>query len=377
MKKNSIVVFLLIMMFSLAGCGNITENTQTPATNSNIKSNETATSALSQSNTSTRNLAVSFIDVGQGDAIFLQLPNNQTMLIDAGSNEAGSTVVSYLNNKGIKKIDYLVATHPHEDHIGGIDNVIQNFNIGSIYMPKITTTTKSFEDVLQAIKAKDLKITTGKAGMIIIDQNRLKISFLAPGSTAYEELNNWSIVTRVQYGSNSFLLTGDAEDISEIEMLKTGSDLQADVLKIGHHGSHSSTSPAFLQAVNPKYAVISAGKKNDYGHPHLVTLNKLAATGTIVYRTDLNGTVVISSDGQNLSAQAVDSEINPRPPNNVVTPTTTPAASTTGYIGNKNSKKFHLPSCSSLPAVHNRVEFETRDDAIKAGYVPCKSCCGN
>lgn len=157
-------------------------------------------------------------------------------------------------------------------------------------------------------------------------------------------------------------------------MLKSGVNLKADVFKVGHHGSYSSTSPAFLKAVAPKYAVISVGKGNDYGHPHQVTLDKLAAAGVTVYRTDQNGTVVITSDGKNLSVKALKSSIQPRAPNTVVTPATTPPTGSSGYIGNKNSKKFHIPTCSSLPAAQNRVYFKTRDEAIKAGFVPCKLC---
>jgi beta-lactamase superfamily II metal-dependent hydrolase len=226
------------------------------------------------------------------------------MLIDAGISEAGPAVVSYIKSLGIKKIDYLIATHPHADHIGGMELVVKSFPIGKIYMTRGTTTTETFKDLLQTIKASGMTINTAKAGVTVIDQNGLKISFLAPCGNSYEELNNWSAVTKVQFGNTSFLLTGDAQELSENEMLKSGVNLQADVLKVGHHGSYSSTSPAFLKAVDPKYAVISVRQGNDYGHPHQVTLDKLSAAGVTVYRTDQNGTVVITSDGKNLSVKA-------------------------------------------------------------------------
>jgi len=294
------------------------------------------------------------------------------MLVDAGPNEAGSTVVSYLQKQGVKKIDYFVATHPHEDHIGGMDNVVQAFEIGKVYMPRVTTTTESFESVLRSLQAKGLKITPAKAGLTILDQNGLKISFVAPCGSGYENLNNWSAVLKVQYGNNSFLLTGDAQSESEQEMLASGANLRADVLKVGHHGSHSSTTPTFLKAVSPKYAVISVGAGNDYGHPHQENLAKLASAGVKVYRTDRDGTVIFVSDGKTLTIRTLGSTIMTRAPNGAA-----PAVPSGGvYIGNKNSKKFHRPDCqwAQKIAPYNRVIFKSRDEAIRAGYVPCKVC---
>jgi beta-lactamase superfamily II metal-dependent hydrolase len=218
------------------------------------------------------------------------------MLVDAGPNEAGSAVVAYLQKEGVKRIDYLVATHPHADHIGGMDTVIQSFEIGKVYMPRVTTTTESFESVLRSIQAKGLKITPARAGMAVLEGDGLKVTFLAPCSSGYEDLNNWSAVLKVSYAATSFLLTGDAQAESEQEMLASGADLRADVLKVGHHGSYSSTSQAFLNAVSPKYAVISVGAGNDYGHPHQETLAKLAAAGIKVYRTDRDGTGIGKHD---------------------------------------------------------------------------------
>jgi beta-lactamase superfamily II metal-dependent hydrolase len=259
-----------------------------------------------------------------------------------------------------------------------MENVIRAFNIGQVYMPRATTTTKTFEDVLLAVKDKGLKISTAKAGVTILDQGSLKVNFVAPCGSNYEDLNNWSAVTRIQYGSTAFLLTGDAEAQSEEEMLASGVDLKADVLKVGHHGSSSSTTQAFLKAVAPKYAVISVGTGNDYGHPHQETLAKLANAGVQVYRTDLDGTVVFTSDGINITVEKLGSTIKPRAPDtgSAVEPVApvTPTGGEGGYIGNKNSKKFHLPSCSTLPAEYNRVYFKTRDEAVNAGYNPCKRC---
>lgn len=379
MKRNVILSFILaLLLIIFAGCGGQSiSRTDSSLQNSAGKALSVAPSAQSPESTSTAavsdKLAVHFISVGQGDSIFLQLPGNQTMLVDAGPNEAGSTVVSYLQKQGIKKIDYLVATHPHADHIGGMDTVIQAFEIGKVYMPRVTTTTENFESVLRSLQAKGLKITPAKAGLTVIDQGGLKINFLAPCSSGYEDLNNWSAVLKVQFGNTSFLLTGDAEAESEQEMLFSGANLKADVLKVGHHGSYSSTTPTFLKAVSPKYAVISVGAGNDYGHPHQETLAKLVNAGVKVYRTDRDGTVIFVSDGKTLTVR-LGYTIVPRAPDGAVVAPVVPSSG--GYIGNKNSKKFHRPDCqwAQKIAPHNRVVFRSREEAVRAGYVPCKVC---
>jgi competence protein ComEC len=246
-------------------------------------------------------LSVHFIDVGQADSILVHTPSDNNMLIDAGNNADADTVKSYLSRQGVKRLDVLVGTHPHEDHIGGMDVVIRQYPIGKVYMPKKTTNTRTFEDVLNAIKAKGLKITSPVSGSTIALDPAVKIEILAPKSASYKDLNNYSIVLKVTYGKTSFLLTGDAEKESEKEMLAKGYNLKADVLKVGHHGSNSSTSAAFLKAVSPKFAVICVGQGNDYGHPKQEILNRLERAGVKVFRTDRDGTVVAESDGQKIN----------------------------------------------------------------------------
>ncbi|AZF90260.1 MAG: metallo-beta-lactamase superfamily protein [Phage 5P_2] len=382
MKRSFFLSLLLaVLLVIIAGCGSqsVSVVNKTPAQSSVSEASPQAVPArqpngISQPPVSGK-LAVHFINVGQGDSILLQLPNNQTMLVDAGPNEAGPAVVSYLQKQGIKRIDYLVATHPHEDHIGGMDLVINSFDIGRVYMPRVTTNTKSFEDMLRAIQAKGLKITPARAGVVVLDKSGLKVNFVAPCSSGYDNLNNWSAATRVQFGNTSFLLTGDAQSESEHEMLASGASLKADVLKVGHHGSYSSTTPAFLRAVSPKYAVISVGAGNDYGHPHQETLAKLAGSGVKVYRTDRDGTVIFVSDGKTLTVKTLGGTIMPRAPNGATSAPVVPAASG-GYIGNKNSKKFHRPDCqwAQKIASYNRVVFKSREEVVNAGYVPCKVC---
>jgi competence protein ComEC len=245
------------------------------------------------------NLVVSFLDVGQGDAEIVQV-NGQAMLIDAGTNASTAALVGDIKALGLTRFDVVVGTHPHEDHIGGMDAVINQFGIGTIYMPKVTTTTKTFSDVLTAIKNKGLSITTPTVGSTFT-LGSAQCTILAPSNPSSNDLNNASIVIKLTYGTTSFLFTGDAQTESEQAMLLGAFSLKADVLKVGHHGSSTSTSPAFLNAVSPKYAVIEVGAGNDYGHPHQGTLDKLGSAGVKVYRTDLNGTVTATSDGSAIS----------------------------------------------------------------------------
>lgn len=344
-----------------------------------------------QNNTSiSGTLKVHFINVGQGDSEFIQTPSGKTMLIDAGTNEAGNSVVSYLKNLGISKIDILVGTHPHEDHIGGMDNVINNFDIGQFYMPKVTTTTKTFEDVLTAAKSKGLSIITAKAGITLDLGSDIKAEMLAPNSTKYDDLNNYSAVIKLTYGNTSFLFTGDASAQSEEEMLNKGYDLKANVLKVGHHGSSSATTLPFLQAVNPKYAVISCGKNNDYGHPHKETMDKLKNAGVIVYRTDECGTIVATSDGNNISFNVKPGDYNygssGKTSNNTYNSSSTSVSGNTekvyvdanghglikGNINSKGEKIYHLPGDPWYDRTKAEAWFKTEAEAQAAGYRPVK-----
>lgn len=329
-------------------------------------------------------LRVSFIDVGQGDSEFIELPNGETMLIDAGTNETGKNVVDYIKSLGYTSINYVVGTHPHEDHIGGLDDVIKTFDIGSIYMPKITADTKTFEDVLDAAESKNLMINTAKSGVSIMDTEDLSVKFLAPTLDSYENTNDYSAVVKVVYGDTSYLFTGDAEEFSENLITD---DVNADVLKVGHHGSSTSTSTEFLKKVSPSSAVISCGKGNSYGHPHSETLQKLADMGTAVYRTDELGTIVSVSDGKtinfdtNNTASVSGGSQNTEASNNAAannTSSNTPSSEETGitYVLNTNSKKIHLPECSSVNQISdkNKGYTDNYDEAIKEGYTPCKVC---
>ncbi|MCY9518004.1 MBL fold metallo-hydrolase [Paenibacillus apiarius] len=245
-------------------------------------------------------LQVYFLDVGQGDSTLIRTPTNQYILIDAGDNDKGEVVVKYLKHLGVKQLDAVIATHPDADHIGGLDDVINAFPVKAVYAPKVSHTTQTFKDFLLAVKKQKLTIKTAKAG-VDIPLAGLKAKFVGPVNEYGNELNEWSAVLRLQYKDTSFLFTGDAELKSEADMLKSGAELSADVLKVGHHGSTTSTSQKFLNAVKPAHAVISAGKGNKYGHPTKDILTRLQKAKAKIYRTDQQGTVTAISDGKKIT----------------------------------------------------------------------------
>ncbi|EJR15637.1 S-layer homology domain-containing protein [Bacillus paranthracis] len=248
-------------------------------------------------------LEVHYIDVGQGDATFIKSPSGETILIDGGNNGKGKVVANYLKGLGFQTIDYMIATHPDADHVGGLDEVLYAMNVKNVYAPKVSHTTQTFQDFLTAVANKGLTIKEAKSG-VTLPINGLNSQFLAPVKEYGNDLNEWSAVLKVTHGSKSFLFTGDAESKSEKDMVATyGSGLKSDVLKPGHHGSKTSSSQPFLDAVKPSIAVISAGAGNRYGHPTQETLAKLNAMSVKVYRTDLNGTVIITSDSSNISVR--------------------------------------------------------------------------
>ena len=252
-------------------------------------------------NTNNDLLKVHYLDVGQGDSIFIELPNNETMLIDAAESYQSENIINYLKNLNYQKIDYVIGTHPHTDHIGGLRDIINTFEIGKIYMPKVVSTTKTYENLLMAIKEKNLKINTAKAGTSIIDTDALKISILAPNNSTYTELNNYSVVTKITYGTTKFLFMGDAEKLSENEIKE---NVTADVIKIGHHGSNTSSSIDFIKKVNAKYGIISVGLNNKYNLPKEETITNWENSGTKIYLTSINGTITAISDGTNIKIES-------------------------------------------------------------------------
>lgn len=332
-------------------------------------------------------LTVHFMDVGQGDAVLIAC-GGEYMLIDAGDNSKGTAVQNYLTKQGVKTLKYVVGTHPDADHIGGMDVVLYKFDCNTVIMPDVTSDTATYRDVLDAMKAKGYRNTVPKPGNSYT-LGDAKFVIVGPGK-AYEDTNNNSIVIRMTHGDNSFLFTGDMEEQAEADILQGKVSLQADVLKVGHHGSSSSSSEAFLEAVSPSYAVISCGEDNSYGHPHAQTLNVLRKMGIQVFRTDEQGTITASSDGSKITWNCAPSDTwkagestqntakqsgqieNPAPAD---TPSAADVPSTGNYIGNRRNHKLHRSSCHSLPADKNQVPFQTKEEAVAAGYDdPCGNC---
>jgi competence protein ComEC len=236
-------------------------------------------------------LIVHFLDIGQGDSIFIELPNGKTMLVDAGENYHGQGIIDYVQTVGYKQLDYVVATHPHEDHIGSMPYIVRNFEVGSIYMPDVTANTATFESLLKAIKAKNLRIKNGRTGVHVIRDGELTADIIAPDKPDESNLNNSSIVMLLTFGNVSFLLTGDAET-KELNAIRA--DMHATVLKAGHHGSKTSTTQTLLKKISPDVTVISCGKNNDYGHPHRGVLAALSQRGAEIYRTDEDSHITVS-----------------------------------------------------------------------------------
>ncbi|WP_252225464.1 ComEC/Rec2 family competence protein [Clostridium sp. ZBS2] len=351
-KLLSLSMAILLSTFSL-GCkqANAISTTNTNTTNTQVAS-------LS-------NMKIHYIDVGQGDSELIQV-DNKNILIDAGCND--SKALNYLKSIGINKLDYVIVTHPHEDHIGGMTSVINNFEIGEFYAPKVNHTTKTFENMVKSLQNKCLKITAPKVGDTLTIGNAT-MQFLAPNSDKYEDLNNYSIVTRLKYGNKAFIFTGDAESLSEGEILAKQLDIQSDVLKLGHHGSYSSTSNEFLNKVNPKYAIVSCGKNNDYGHPHKETTDKLNKKGIEIFRTDTNGTIIATCDGNNISFNT--NSVNITNSNQNTSKDDSNNKTNTVWVANKTAKVYHSSKeCSNMKSP---TEMSLQDAQTK-GLNPCSKC---
>ena len=296
------------------------------------------------------------------------------MLIDGGESSESSKIYAYLQAHNIDFLDYIVATHAHSDHIGGLSGALNYASVGMALCPVTSYTSKAFNSFVKYLDAQGVSITVPTPGLSF-SLGSASVQVLGP-QKEYDSPNDTSIVMRIVYGNTPFLFTGDAERTAEADILEAGYDLSATVLKVGHHGSDTSTSYPFLREIMPEFAVIQVGTGNLYGHPAENTLSKLRDAGVKIYRNDLQGTIICTSDGEKVS---FSTEKNASIQTNPTEITSVPSIETDipdagEYIGNKNSKKFHLPTCKNLPAEKNRVYLESRNEALQKGYDPCGNC---
>ena len=246
--------------------------------------------------------SVHFIDVGQGDCT-LVMCDDMALLIDAGENGHETEVLNYLRSMKIDKLDYIIATHQHSDHIGGIPEVLEEYEADNIIMPRLTKaqtpTNSTYKAFLNALQNSDAKIISAKPGLKY-SLGEAEFEILGPVTNDCEDINSMSAVTKITYGESSFLVTGDAEKDEELEIIESGADIDCDVLRVGHHGSSTSSCADFLKEVTPEICVISCGENNDYGHPHDKVVNRLFKYTDEIYRTDICGSIVMTSDGENI-----------------------------------------------------------------------------
>lgn len=246
-------------------------------------------------------LMISYMDVGQGDAAYIKV-NGNDILIDAGPRSNSKELLEQLKAKNIDDFELVIATHPHEDHIGGMVDVFKEYEVKAFYSPKITHTTKTYENLVKAVKDEGLKTKELKDGMVIDLGEGAKFEVFTPQKSEYEELNDYSPIMKLSFGDTSYLFTGDAEKLAEEEALaKYKTSLDSDVIKFGHHGSSSSSSNAFIEAVSPKYGIISCAKDNKYGHPHRETLDIIKKYNIKTFRTDTDGEIILTSDGKSIN----------------------------------------------------------------------------
>lgn len=346
---KSILALILTFFLLLTGCTVLPTEAELP----------TQTASADES------LCVSFLDVGQADCALLEC-GGEYLLIDGGNKADSSFVVTYLEEQGVSELSAVVCTHAHEDHVGGLPAVLAVYPTAAVYAPTKTYSSAVFDDFLYYTDQQGLEVTIPAPGDTF-SLGSAEIRVMGP-TQSYAETNNTSIVLLVTFGTTRFLFTGDMETSAENDMLEYWGqiDWHADVLKVGHHGSNTSSGYRFLNEVMPDYGVISVEDGNSYGHPHKEPLERLNQAGVTLLRTDRLGTVTALSDGETVTFTWENQNNEPE----------NAEAQSITYIGNVNSRKFHSPDCKNLPSEKNRIYFDSYSDAIDAGYTPCGSCLG-
>ena len=305
MNKNQLnrLLRIFILLILILGTYIYKENYYKPSNNKNNINiqNKEKKPKISLENS----LKISFMDVGEAECILIQ-SDGENALIDAGNTIDGNKLVKYFKSQEITSFKYLFGTHAHEDHIGGLANIIYNFEINEVYMPKTKSKYKSYNNVLKALNKKNMELQTPEIDQRLYLGDSI-IDVLYVGDFP-DNINNTSIILKLTYKNTTYLFTGDTSKDIETQILNK--DIKSDVLKVAHHGSNDATSAQFLSKVHPEYAIISVGKDNDYHHPHKVTLDKLQRVGTKVYRTDEDGTIILNSDGNNISIDTIQTDTN-------------------------------------------------------------------
>ncbi|MBR3974198.1 MAG: MBL fold metallo-hydrolase [Oscillospiraceae bacterium] len=354
MKK--LISLILIISILLCGCVEVVVQMPTQPQPS-----------LDPDSTGSDMLTVHYIDVGQADCALIET-DGKFVLIDGGNREDGQMVVSYLQQQGVEELEAVICSHAHEDHVGGLPSVLAVFPTKAVYAPTRTYSSDIFDDFLHYTDQQGLEMTIPAPGdEFIVGQTRFTI--LGP-TRSYAETNDTSIIVLAEHTETRFLFTGDMETAAENDMLDYWDgrfDWNVDVLKVGHHGSDTSSGYRFVYETDPEYAIISVGEDNSYGHPHESVTSRYADAGIPMFRTDILGTVCATTDGYNVTITWENQNASPED---------VESGEKVVYVGNKNSMKLHSPDCKNLPSEKNRVEFSSYNEAIAAGYEPCGSCLG-
>lgn len=374
MKKVICKILVLALLLQLCGCAEVFPESAEKTTEVSVSE--------SRSVSESEALEIHYINVGQGDAALIK-QGEHAMLIDAGNNDRGEEVLSYLKSQNIEKLEYVIGTHPDADHVGGLDTVMGAMECGTIILPDFEKDTITYKEVLQEAADKQKQITYPNIG----DEYSLgeaEFTVVTPGAEIkLDGANNNSAGILLSFGDTKFLFTGDAEEEAEGQMLSENMELSADVFKLAHHGSDTANTAEFLTRVNPEYVVISCGEDNSYGHPHAAVLNELRAMGILVYRTDQQGTIVASSDGNQISWNCSPDESwlagEPKGSSQGVAleERLPEEAKAYTYVLNHNTMKFHVLSCDSVMQMkESNKEYSTSNpqELEEEGYEPCKNC---
>lgn len=384
----TLLIVLAALGIAVAGCSSVAGSSGASSKNASASSTSHPPSshASSSSNAASPSVTVTgptgnlpenstfsatFLDVGQGDAAIIECDGHR-MIVDGGPPDASQLMYSYCRDHGIDQVDYLVATHPDTDHTGGISGALQLVSVGRAFCSVTQADQRAFQSMEKFLRNQNVSIEVPSAGETF-SLGSASVQVVGPvHHTEDENSNDDSIVLKITYGNTSLLLTGDATEEEERAIVSAGYDIDCDLLKVSHHGSAHSSSYAFLRAASPSSAVISVGKGNDYGHPTEETLTRLSNCGATVYRTDLQGDITVTSDGATLSVSVEKGSGT----DTTVSATQAQEQQLAGvsYIGNLHSHKFHLPTCKNLPKESNRTYFDSRQEAIDAGYTPCGNC---